>query len=63
MQKRILQLEHQLYKANAKMEAAKKRSEEKNEIIACLRSEILRLRQKNEQQQIISSAQDVLSVS
>lgn len=63
MQKRILQLEHQLYKANANMEAAKKRSEEKNEIISGLRSEVLRLRQKNEQQKIISSAQDVLSVS
>lgn len=45
------------------MEAAKKRSEEKNEIISGLRSEVLRLRQKNEQQKIISSAQDVLSVS
>lgn len=62
MQKRIFDLEQQLYRANNKLSAAKKKCEEKNSRIVSLKTEIAGLRREKEKQELMTSVQNVLTV-
>lgn len=62
MQKRIFDLEQQLFKANDKLAATKKKCDEKNAQIISLKSENTLLRKKNAEHELLTSAQDNLNV-
>lgn len=62
LQKRIFELEHQAYKTNDQLTAAKKKIDEKESKISSLKSEISTLRREHRKQEIMMSAENILGV-